>query len=305
MTTQATILVETAAPDAPYPDAPPRDDMQNLFYLHERSAIEALKDHFGNPDSTLVWTEARLGPSLSQPDDTRVPDLMVAFNCDVARARRDNGYSLANQPHPPEFVLEVASRTTGIVDYTEKRADYARYGVAEYWRFDPTGGAYHDHALAADILVDGRYRRIPIAWTDATHGRAYSAALGLYVCWDAGELRFYDPMTGTYLRTLAEERAERQAETAGRRMAEARAEGASARADAEAEARQREAQARQQAEAQAADEAARADAEAEARQREAQARQREAEARRRAEARAETAEARLAELERERRDRDE
>ena len=284
MTTQATILVETAAPDAPYPDAPPRDDMQNLFYLHERSVIEALKDHFGNPDSTLVWTEARLGPSLSQPDDTRVPDLMVAFNCDVSRARRDNGYSLARHPRPPEFVLEVASRTTGIVDYTAKRADYARYGVAEYWRFDPTGGAYHDHALAADILVDGRYQRIPIQWSDPTHGRAYSPALGLHVCWDAGELRFYDPLTGAYLRTLAEERAERRAEAAARRMAEARAEG-------EAEARRRE--------------AARADAEADARQREADARQAEADARRRAEARAEAAEARLAELERQRRDRDE
>ena len=284
MTTQATILVETAAPDAPYPDAPPRDDMQNLFYLHERSAIEALKDHFGNPDSTLVWTEARLGPSLSVPDDTRVPDLMVAFNCDVARARRDNGYSLARHPHPPEFVLEVASRTTGIVDYTEKRADYARYGVAEYWRFDPTGGAYHDHALAADILVDGRYQRIPIQWSDPTHGRAYSPALGLHVCWDAGELRFYDPLTETYLRTLAEERAERQVEaTARQREAAAR--------QREAAARQREAAARRMAEA-------RADAEAEARRREAEARQR-------AEARADAAEARLAELERESRDRDE
>ena len=246
MTTQATILSETAAPDAPYPDAPPRDDMQNLIYIHWRSTVEALKDHFGNPDTTLVGNEARLGPSLSAPDDTRIPDLMVAFNCDVARARQDNGYSLANQPHPPEFVLEVASRTTGIVDYTEKRSDYARYGVAEYWRFDPTGGAYHDRALAADILIDRRYRRIPIEWSDAAHGRAYSAALGLYVCWDAGELRFYDPLTGTYLRTLAEERAERRAEAAARRMAEARA-------DAEAQARQRE--------------AARADAEAQARQR--------------------------------------
>ena len=54
---------------------------------------------------------------------------MVAFDCDVARAREDNGYCLASQPQPPEFALEVASRTTGIVDYTEKRADYARFGV--------------------------------------------------------------------------------------------------------------------------------------------------------------------------------
>ncbi len=90
MATQ-TILVEPAQKYDPYPDAPPRDDMQNLIYLEKRSIVEALTYHFGNPDTTLIG-EIRLGPSLSVPKDTRVPDLMVAFNCDVAQAREDNGY---------------------------------------------------------------------------------------------------------------------------------------------------------------------------------------------------------------------
>ena len=253
MTTEA-VLVEVAGQGAPYPDAPPRDDMQNLFYLHERSTVEALKERFGNTDATFVGNEARLGPSLIDPGDTRVPDLMVAFNCDVARVREDNGYCLASQPHPPQFALEVASRSTGIVDYTEKRVDYARYGVGEYWRFDPTGGDYHDDALAGDRLVEGRYERIDVEWADDEHGRGYSAALGLYVCWEEEELRFYDPVDGRYLRT----RAERRAEAEGRRRAEARAE-------AEAEGRRR-AEARVEAEAEARRQAeARADAEAEAR----------------------------------------
>ena len=267
MTTEAVSLVEMAGRDAPYPDVPPRDDMQNLIYIHWRSTVEALREHFGNPDTTLVGNEARLGPSLSEQKDTRVPDLMVAFDCDVARAREDNGYCLESQPHPPEFALEVASRTTGIVDYTEKRADYARFGVGEYWRFDPTGGDYHDAALAGDRLVKGRYVRIAIEWNDDGHGRGYSAALGLYVCWEDGELRFYDPVEGRYLQTLAEERAERRAEAEGRRRAEARAEvesevrrRAEARAETEAEGRRREAEGRRQAEA-------RAEAEAEARRR--------------------------------------
>ena len=280
MTTEA-VLVEMAGRDVPYPDAPPRDDMQNLIYIHWRSTVEALREHFGNPDTTLVGNEARLGPSLSEQKDTRVPDLMVAFDCDVARAREDNGYCLASQPHPPEFALEVASRTTGIIDYTEKRADYARFGVGEYWRFDPTGGDYHDAALAGDRLVEGRYARIAVEWSDGRHGRGYSEALGLYVCWEDEELRFYDPVEGRYLQTLAEERAERRAEADGRRMAEAGRRMAEARADAEAEGRRR-AEAEAQAEAQARREAdARAEAEAEARRR---------------------AEARLAEMERERRD---
>ena len=252
MTTQA-ILVEPARLYAPYPDAPQRDDMQNSIYLYERSATEALMDHLGNPDTTLVRNEARLGPSLSAPEDTRVPDLMVAFDCDVARVQEDNGYSLERQPHPPEFALEVASKTTGVVDYTEKRADYARYGVAEYWRFDPTGGAYHDRSLAGDRLVGGRYERIAIEWRDDEHGRGYSEALGLFVCWEREELRFYDPVEGRYLRTLAEEAAERRAEAAGRLLAEAQAEAAESRADAEAARADAEAQARRQADARAAE----------------------------------------------------
>ena len=175
---------------------------------------------------------------------------MAAFNCDMARCWEDNGYSLESQPHPPEFVLEVASKTTGIVDYTEKRADYERYGVAEYWRFDPTGGDYHDDALAGDRLVEGRYERIAIDWIDDYHRRGYSEALGLFVCWEREVLRFYDPALGRYLRTLTE--------------SEARGDAEAARADAESHARRREAHARRQAEA-------RADAEARAR-RQAEAR---------------------------------
>ena len=220
MTTQ-TILVEPARKYDPYPDAPPRDDMQNLIYLEKRSIVEALTYHFGNPDTTLIG-EVRLGPSLSVPKDTRVPDLLVAFDCDVAQAREDNGYSLASQPHPPQFALEVASKSTGIVDYTEKRVDYARYGVGEYWRFDPTRGEYHDDSLAGDRLVDGVYEPIAIDWTDAEHGRGYSAALGLYVCWEREQLRFYDPAQGRYLRTFSESEARGDAEAARAAELEAR-----------------------------------------------------------------------------------
>ena len=153
MTTQA-ILVEPARRHAPYPDAPPRDDTQNSFYLHNRSTIEALIMCFGNRDATLAVSRALLGPSLSEPEDTRIPDLMVAFNCDWAKAIKDNGYCLASQPHAPQFGLEIASRGGGIVDCDEKRADYERYGVGEYWRFDPDAGDYL--ALAVDRLADGR-----------------------------------------------------------------------------------------------------------------------------------------------------
>ena len=294
MTTEAVSLVELARRDDPYPDAPQRDDMQNSIYLYEIGTTATLKEHFGNPDSTLVRNEARLGPSLSAPRDTRVPDLMVAFDCHVARVQEDNGYCLESQPHPPEFVLEVASKTTGITDYTDKRADYARYGVGEYWRFDPTGGDYHDDALAGDRLVGGRYVRIPIERIDDEHRRGYSEALGLYVCWEREVLRFYDPVARRYLRTVGEEIAERRR--------------ANARADVEAEGRRMEAvradmeaESRRRAEARAEAAEARAEDEAEGRRLADARAEDEAERRRQAEARADAVESRIAEMERERR----
>ena len=240
MTAKTISPVEPAIRDAFYPDAPPRDDMQNSFYLHDRSTIAALMLHFGNRDVTLAVSRALLGSSLSEPEDTRIPDLMVAFNCDRAQAIKDNGYCLANQPHAPQFVLEIASRGDGILDFAEKRADYERYGVAEYWRFDPAAGACRDDFLAGERLVGGRYAPIAINWLDAEHGRGYSEALGLFVCWERDELRLSDPREGgRYLSSLAEEAAERRAESARADMeAEARRR-AEARADAEAEARRR------------------------------------------------------------------
>ena len=230
MTTQA-ILVEPARRHAPYPDAPPRDDMQNSIYLHERSVIATLIKRFGNRDATLAVSRALLGPSLSEPEDTRIPDLMVALNCDRAQAIKDNGYCLANQPHPPQFVLEIAPPAGGIVDFAEKRADYERYGVAEYWRLDPAAACQND-SLTGERLVGGRYAPIAINWLDAEHGRGYSDALGLFVCWERDALRFSDPRAGRYLRTLDESEARADAEADARRQAEARAAAEAARARA-------------------------------------------------------------------------
>ena len=67
---------------------------------------------------------------------------------------------------PPDFALEIASKTTGQRDMVVKRRDYARIGIREYWRFDPTGGEFHDAPLGGDRLVDGGY--VPIETTTGT-----------------------------------------------------------------------------------------------------------------------------------------
>ena len=123
----------------------------------------------------------------------------------------------------------MASRTTGKTDYANKRLDYARYGIAEYWRFDPSGREYHDVALAEDHLVNGEYEPIEVEWLDERRCRGYSDVLRLYVYWEDGELRWFDPVTETYLRTFTEEIARadneaRRADRAERRVSDAEAE---------------------------------------------------------------------------------
>ena len=250
---------------AVFPEYPPRDDMQNPFYLHEPSHMRSLAIHFGRDETTFVMSEVPVSPSASIRREHRRPDLMVAFNCDRDLLIRQKGYATRTQGKPPDFVLEVASESTGVVDYTEKRDEYASYGIPEYWRFDPSGGLYHNAALAGDRLVGNKYERIEIETLDGMNCRGYSAVLGLWLCWEDHRLRLFDAKAGAYLRTHDEEYERAELEAYERRQAELRAILAETRADEEREfrmqetaradeesfARQQEARARQQAESRA------------------------------------------------------
>ena len=222
MTNKTTTLTQEAGKLERFPAFPPREDMQNTSHLHRRSILTALAIHVGNPETTLVHGDVPVAPTLDPWGDYRIPDLIVVYNCDIALVDEQHGYAIDRQGKAPDFVLEVASRSTGRVDYTDKRQDYERFGVLEYWRFDPSGGEYHDAALAGDRLVDGTYQPIVIDRMGEDRLRGYSEALGLYVCWEDEKLRFFDAGTESYLRSHDEERAGRVA--AESRLAELEAE---------------------------------------------------------------------------------
>ena len=71
-------------------------------------------------------------------------------------------------------------------------------------------------ALAGDRLVDGVYEPIVIDGIGEGRLRGYSDALGLYVCWEDGRLRFFDPRTESYLRSHDEDAIRAEEERAGR-----------------------------------------------------------------------------------------
>ena len=143
------------------------------------------------------------------PEDLNVrvsPDFYLAFGVDAETILKRRVYLPWEVGKSPDFVLEVASESTARYDMFEKRGIYRRIGVLEYWRFDATGGEYYDYALAGDRLIDGEYVPIDVVEEGAdVMLRGYSEVLGLYLCWSDGELKFYDPDSGEYLRGIWDE----------------------------------------------------------------------------------------------------
>ncbi len=249
-----------------FPEPPP-EEMTAYYSVNWPGYPGALADHFGHPETTIITSEVAAALLLT-PDwqGVRYPDLLIAFNANPAANRARLGYLIPEQGKPPDFVLEVASDSTYRHDRTDKRSDYARMGVPEYWRFDSNGARPRRTRLAGDRLARGQYLPIPIHRTEDGIYWGRSEALGLDLCWEEGLLRFWDPAARRYLTTSLEERdARRDAETDRDAEAAARHAAETGR-DVEAAAR-RTAETERDAEA-----AARRDAEARARQLEAELR---------------------------------
>ncbi len=205
-----------------FPDAPP-EEMTAYHHINFPGYPGFLALHFGSPETTVILSEiaAALIPTESY-EGVRYPDLLIAFNANPAAIIPRNGYLIPEQGKPPDFVLEVASKNTGRIDETRKRRDYAGMGVPEYWRFDHTGGGFHSTGLAGDRLAGDAYQPVPIHHTEESIYWAHSDALNLDLCWENGELRWYDPVAGRYIPTASEERAAHIAERNARLAAEAR-----------------------------------------------------------------------------------
>ena len=224
------------------PERAPDEKMTSYDHLHRYGMANSIAVHVGNPETTLVeadrWIVAAPG---TYRDLARYPDLLVAFDVDPALYRASNGYIISEQGKPPDFVLEVASESTGSTDTGAKRDDYAKLGIPEYWRFDATG-QYHGARLAGDRLVNGVYVPIQIDQLPDNVLQGHSPALNLLLRWESGVLGLYDPATEEHIATFESERTRADREQAGRMQADA--------------ARMLERAAREQAEARAGDERA-------------------------------------------------
>ncbi len=238
-------------------------------------ATVALDNHFRNRENVLVAMELLV---YYEPGNNKVclqPDLQVVFG--VQRGNRSS-YKVWEEGKAADFVLEVASPSTAAKDARHKAQEYARIGVREYWRLDPTGSLLAP-PLQGWEANGGSYNPVQPVACGARGGWLRSRVLGLELRSQrqdgATVLVFRDPRTGEEFdgelgeserrRRAAEERASAEAKLrqSAEELASAEAKlrlSAEERASAEAE-RRRAAEERANAEAKsrrAAEEQARA-----------------------------------------------
>ncbi len=177
-----------------YPDlgVPP---MTTLHWNALEDSASLLKTRYADRDDVVVDSGLTIYYVDAGKERAIQPDVLVSFG---APNRPRRVWLAWEEGRFPDFVLEVASKSTYRRDEGVKRAVYERMGIAEYWQFDPTG-EYLRPVLQGRRLNAGGAYELPLATTPEGGLRGVSEVLGLRVCADGSRLRLFDPATGEFL----------------------------------------------------------------------------------------------------------
>ena len=154
--TTTSAITERALPDIFYEDPEPIEDGMlqeptiNLLVFMLRWWFSQRPNVFVSAGGFIFWNPANGNERIA-------PDCYIALDTDPAFVYQFPNYFLWEVGKPPDFVLEVASPSTARNDLGRKRDLYARLGIPEYWKLDPTGGDLYGVALMGERLVDGQY----------------------------------------------------------------------------------------------------------------------------------------------------
>ena len=137
--------------------------------------IGALRVYYQDRDDVYVSGDLLMYYEEGNPRVSVVPDVFVVFGVED-RVRMH--YKVWEEGKGPDFVLEVASKSTWREDLGRKRDLYARLGVKEYWQYDPTG-EYFSPVLQSLRLAGSAYVRQLAVASEGGALTLQSEALGL------------------------------------------------------------------------------------------------------------------------------
>ena len=224
--------IERVLPDIFYEDPEPVEDgMQQELTITTlafmlRWWFSRRPDVFVSAGGFIFWNPANGNERVA-------PDCYIALETDPDFVYQFPNYFMWEVGKPPDFVLEVASPSTASNDLGRKRDLYARLGVPEYWKLDPTGGELYGIVLMGERLIDGEY--VPYDLNVEPDGSVWSRSevLELDFIWDGEQFSIRDALTGD----IIDPRASVELERIRADVAESRAETAEGQAERERQAR--------------------------------------------------------------------
>ena len=178
---------------------------------------DALVNYFASRPNVHLGLDQLVYDRQGDNTSCLAPDVLVTFD---VRRKVEKSYRIWLVGKPPDVVWEFGSDSTWKGDAKEKKARYRKWGVSEYWLYDPQGGL-HNPRLQGFQLVKGRYRRLRAERRGDGLLVVKSPLLGLEHHFDGQRLRFWDPVANEYLNTIREAEQGRLRERKGRLKAEA------------------------------------------------------------------------------------
>ena len=135
----------------PETDGMPLPDGEFQAPLYAR-IVGTLRTHFRDIPGARVNGDTFIYYVEGDPRRSVSPDYYVVFGLTDAALRSlslegNNTYLLWEVGKPPDFILEIGSENTANADLGRKRELYAELGVAEYWRYNATGGEFYGEPL--------------------------------------------------------------------------------------------------------------------------------------------------------------
>ena len=172
---------------------------------------EAIRGRYGGRPDVFISGNTGVYYEEGNPDAVFRPDCYVVFGEGADLLWNPYAYRVWEFGKPPDLALEIGSKSTWQNDLGYKRALYARVGIREYWRYDPTGGDFYGEPLVGEYLEGGDYRRFEMQSGPGGAVWAHSPALALDFWWKEERLQLYDPVAGDWLGNILEERDRRLA----------------------------------------------------------------------------------------------
>ena len=201
--------VETL-PDIFYEDPEPVED----HMLQEEPLtllLSLLHKHYADRPDVFVSGGGFVMYDEQDPNKRVAPDCYIAFDVDNAGIRKEMAnFWVWRIGKLPDFVMEMASKSTAANDLGPKRDLYAELKIPEYWRLDHTGGELYGQPLIGERLVDGVYEPYEVHTAPDGSVTSYSPALDLIFSWNEySGFDLLDPLTLLSINQIVTERAGR------------------------------------------------------------------------------------------------